>query len=258
MKSNLHTHTVRCRHAVDADEEYVKAAVAAGYDRLGFSDHSPFIFPDGSQSGFRMLTESVEDYVSSLSELRKKYKDRIEIYIGLEMEYYPKFYDQMISNARKWGIEYLLLGEHFLGSEYPEKRPSTAMHDDPKDLKEYVDCCIAAMDTGCFTYIAHPDIFGYNFESEEYEEEMGRMIKHAVQTDTPLEINLLGMMTNRHYPNPNFWRIAGKIEGVKAVIGSDAHASCEVYIPEGVKRAKKLAADNNVEIIDKPAIRFLK
>ena len=38
---NYHSHTSRCGHAVGTDEEYVKAAIAAGYQKMGFSDHAP-------------------------------------------------------------------------------------------------------------------------------------------------------------------------------------------------------------------------
>ena len=48
MKVNLHTHTVRCGHAVGTDEEYVLAAIAAGFTKLGFSDHNPFPYENGS------------------------------------------------------------------------------------------------------------------------------------------------------------------------------------------------------------------
>ena len=42
MLANYHTHTTRCRHAVGADREYVKAAIESGVKILGFSDHAPF------------------------------------------------------------------------------------------------------------------------------------------------------------------------------------------------------------------------
>ncbi len=38
---NYHTHTSRCGHAGGSDEEYVQAAIKAGYQILGFSDHAP-------------------------------------------------------------------------------------------------------------------------------------------------------------------------------------------------------------------------
>ena len=41
-KTNYHTHTKRCMHACGKDEEYVLAAIANGYEELGFSDHTPW------------------------------------------------------------------------------------------------------------------------------------------------------------------------------------------------------------------------
>ena len=41
MKTNYHTHTTRCMHAVGSDEEYVLSAIKGGFQILGFSDHTP-------------------------------------------------------------------------------------------------------------------------------------------------------------------------------------------------------------------------
>ena len=64
MKGNYHTHTVRCKHALEADEKYVQAAIAAGFDELGFADHAPWPFPDGFVGSSRMLVDQLPDYIS--------------------------------------------------------------------------------------------------------------------------------------------------------------------------------------------------
>ena len=38
---NYHTHTKRCYHAIDNEEDYILAAIKSGYSELGFSDHTP-------------------------------------------------------------------------------------------------------------------------------------------------------------------------------------------------------------------------
>ena len=87
MKFCYHTHTARCHHAVGADEEYVKAAVDRGVRVLGFSDHAPMPYPGGYVSYYKMTPDELEGYCSSLLHMREKYKDRIDILIGLETEY---------------------------------------------------------------------------------------------------------------------------------------------------------------------------
>mgnify|MGYP002775135065 FL=1 len=92
---NFHTHTKRCGHAKDEDEEYVLHAIENGYTTLGFSDHAPYIFPDKYESTFRIKsTKSAQDYADSVRALQGKYNDRIKIKLGFELEYYPELHDE--------------------------------------------------------------------------------------------------------------------------------------------------------------------
>ena len=54
MIANYHTHTWRCNHATGQEEEYVLTAVEQGFQILGFSDHAPYLFPEGYHSWVRM------------------------------------------------------------------------------------------------------------------------------------------------------------------------------------------------------------
>ena len=92
MKVNLHTHTVRCYHAEGTDEEYVLAAMEAGFDKLGFSDHTPFPYTDGFFNGDKMEMDQLEDYIASVEALRRQYAGEIEILLGLECEAVEEFF----------------------------------------------------------------------------------------------------------------------------------------------------------------------
>ena len=83
MIYNYHTHTARCRHAFDTDEDYVLRAIEGGIRYMGFSDHAPFIFPDGFESHYRILMSEIQDYFNEINRLREKYKDKIEL-IGVQ------------------------------------------------------------------------------------------------------------------------------------------------------------------------------
>lgn len=70
LRANYHTHTWRCNHATGSEQDYVEQALAAGMEELGFSDHSPYPFADGHDSGFRMKLEQTADYFKTLEQLR--------------------------------------------------------------------------------------------------------------------------------------------------------------------------------------------
>lgn len=103
MKYNYHTHTYRCSHATGTEEEYVVRAIENGICHMGFSDHVPFRYSDGFESSFRVPICQARDYISVLRKLRERYKEKIEIFIGFEMEYYPEHFEQMLKNVREWG-----------------------------------------------------------------------------------------------------------------------------------------------------------
>ena len=112
MIANYHTHTWRCNHATGDEDAYVKAAIDKGFSVLGFSDHTPYAFPDGYHSGIRMTLEQLPEYCNTVLTLRKKYADYIHIPLGLELEYYPDCLPQLLPVLRDHGIEYLPSQSH--------------------------------------------------------------------------------------------------------------------------------------------------
>ena len=229
--ANYHTHTARCGHARGEDREYAQAAFKRGIKILGFSDHVPMPFPDGHESRFRVQRARLDDYVESVLSLREEYKDRMQILLGFEAEYYPDRFDAMREMLAAYPVDYLLLGQHFNDSS--ETLYNTRPQDDPADLAAYADRVCEGMATGAFTYVAHPDLLNFTGDEARYVREMTRICETAKMLEIPLEINLLGFREERNYPDPRFWEIAGRV-GVKAVIGCDAHDPAHVADPENL------------------------
>ena len=74
MKTNYHTHTTRCMHAVGDDEDYVRSAIKGGFQELGFSDHGPWKYHTDFVSDIRMLPEDLPEYIESIRALKEKYR----------------------------------------------------------------------------------------------------------------------------------------------------------------------------------------
>lgn len=251
MYANYHTHSVLCGHASGDMEDYVKAGIRNGLKILGFSDHVPMPFSNGHRSTFRMGVDKTEIYVNRILELKEKYKDDIQILIGYEAEYYPAEFENMLKNILQYPVDYLIQGQHFSGNEYDGI--SNMRLNTREDLKKLVDTYITSMDTGVFSYIAHPDLLPY--EGEGYDEEIRRMLRHAVKTDTPVEYNMLGMEEGRFYPHRRFFELV-KEEGAKVVLGCDAHQVDRVANPLFVERAEKELAE--IGLVPEPFITLKK
>lgn len=259
MTYNYHTHTFRCRHAVGADEEYIKSAIACGVTHLGFADHMPYIFPDGHESTYRVPADQAEDYVTSLSVLREQYKEQIDVKIGFEMEYYPSHFDTMLTNAIHYGGEYLILGQHFTYEEHPDPRADYPIGPNPRpaDLQNYVDSVVAGIHSGVFTYVAHPDLFYFSGDRAVYQAEMRKICVAAREKNIPLEINLLGIRDHRNYPEEAFWQIAGE-EQSPVTFGCDAHQPEDVLDAASLKIAQKMVGAYHLNYIGKPNLIFIR
>ena len=66
---------------------------------------------------------------------------------------------------------------------------------------------------------------------------------YAKKYGVPLEINLLGLNSMRHYPNAVFWSLASDM-GCDVVIGSDAHESVGMYPERALRYAEKIIESN--------------
>ena len=260
MDYNYHTHTFRCHHGTGTEEEYVLIAIENGIKYLGFSEHIHFQYEDGYQRRYRLEAEDMQVYVSEVNRLKYKYRDYIDIKLGFEMEYYADYFDKMKGTAIDFGAEYLILGQHFYIPDHPDFNPVYVLTDPENTqlhLERYVDSVVEAVKTGVFSYVCHPDILKTSCSKDKYQQEMKRICDICIKTNTPVEINLLGIRGNRIYPNVDFWEVAGKT-GVPVTIGSDAHNPIDVYDSASLEKAKQIIKDHNLNYIGKPTLRPIK
>ena len=248
LKESFHNHTWRCNHAENTEREYVESAVKGGMTKLGFSDHAPYVFENDYYSGFRMRPELMQGYFETLEALKQEYKDRIDIYIGFEAEYYPKFFDKFLKLIADYPVEYLILGQHFINNEM-DKIASYRATDNAQTLMTYVRQVAEGLSTGRFACVAHPDVLYFTGSKDIYQREMLILCEAAKKYNIPLEINLLGVREGRIYPRPDFWEVAGNV-GNTVTIGSDAHKAREVYDPVSYEKAMELVKRYSLNYVD--------
>lgn len=234
-KINFHTHTKRCKHAIGEDIDYINIAIKNNLDILGFSDHGPY--PDNSFS-LRMNFNELENYKSRIENLSIKFKNIIDIKIGLEIEYLSSydFYYNYLKNELKF--DYLALGQHlFLNSDNELK--NTYNLSSTKDYIDYAESICLGIKSGYFNFIAHPDLIFINDFSwdENCEKACDLIINTAKQFDFILEFNANGLRRGlrnycdgKRYPYPyeKFWTKVA-LAGVKTIINSDCHSPNELW-----------------------------
>lgn len=253
METNFHTHTFRCNHAQGEDRQYVEEAIRGGLKVLGFSDHSPYFFSGDYYSNFRMRREQAPGYVDSVLALKKEYRDDIDIKLGFETEYYPKYFDRLLEFYSQFPIDYIIMGQHCLLNE-EERIYSGDPHSEDDAMMRYVDQVIEGLDTGCFTYLAHPDLFRFTGKRECYEKAAHKLCAYAAQNHVPLEINMLGIRDHRNYPDFRFFKIAAE-HNCDIILGCDAHSPEVVCDTASEKIALEWCRELGLKRIEYPTLK---
>lgn len=254
--TSLHTHTARCHHAGGVEREYIEQAIEDGLSTIGFADHAPYEFPGDYISNFRMRASEAEDYFRTLTELRDEYRDRIEIKIGFEAEYYPELFEDFMHSLEPYPIDYLILGQHYLDNE-TSRRYSGVTTTDEAYLADYVDQVSAGIRTGVYSYVAHPDLVNFVGSPEIYEKQYARLIECAMEEGVPLEINLLGIRAGRHYPSEKFISLCGKL-GAAMCVGADAHRPLDAADTASFEVAAELMKKYGIKYVESPVLRSVK
>lgn len=260
IQANYHTHTSRCLHAGGTDEEYVQEALRQGYDVLGFSDHCPWPYESGYIPRMRMRLEQFAGYRESVLALRDAYRGRIEILLGLEAEYFPRYMDWLLDFAIREGIDYLIFGNHYHESDETGQYFGKIARD---QFDVYVRTVLDGLETGMFSYLAHPEL---PLRSLDWDEGMRpgfeAICQYCAAHDIPLEYNVLGLQLARRtgregYPHHHFWEIAGSC-GCRAIIGMDAHHPRDLRVSL-YRQAKKNLETFGVKLTDRiPRVDFVR
>ncbi len=107
MLSNFHTHTIFC-DGKNTPREMVERAIELGFSALGFSSHASYL------KECTYGVKDLEEYRKTINALKEEYKDKIEVYCGIEEEIYTPY------DRRKY--DYILGSCHFVeknGVYYP-------------------------------------------------------------------------------------------------------------------------------------------
>ena len=244
MRVDLHNHTTLCNHAEGEMYQYVEKAIASGTEYFGFSEHAPMPFDEK----YRMRSDQMDLYRQNISQLKERYKDKITLLSGLEVDYLPGYMQEDVLNA---DVDYLIGSVHFLdkwGFDNPEFIGEYQNRDIDTIWQEYFDAIEAMAKTGYFDIVGHLDLIKvFNFMPKKDIRLLAKKALKAIKkADMVVEINMAGYRkpVKEPYPSPLL------LEEVKALdipitFGSDAHKPEQVslFAKEVVSLAKEIGFD---------------
>jgi histidinol-phosphatase (PHP family) len=175
---DYHLHTLFCNHAVGGMEHYIQRAVDLGLEEICFLDHLTI---QKTEPGLSMAPEEIPYYFQAVQVLKQKYRNKIRVKAGLEIDFNPAYIDSFQDIISPFAFDVIAGSLHFPGGldivthrsawRYGEK--------DVDDIYElYFDHLKKMLDDCYFDVICHIDLikkFGRN-PSRSFEKEFDEIL----------------------------------------------------------------------------------
>ncbi len=241
IKSDFHSHTSFSGDCETPIEDQINKGIELGLEHFCITDHLDLDYP--SEYGYFDL--DMEPYVNKVLSMKDKYKDRINIYLGVEFGLTPeektaRRYDGL---ANMYPFDFILGSTHIVDRKDPYFPDYWEGKDSQQEIVKYFDTILANIKTynnydslGHLDYIIryaniaddprrNQELLFDNFEYKEYEEVLDEILSHLIRNDKSLEVNTAGYKYGMGSPNPGYSVLKRYKEmgGKLITIGSDGH-----------------------------------
>ncbi len=246
--TNYHSHCLYCDGRANM-EDFIRFAISEGFTSYGISSHAPLPFP----TAWTMEWDRMEDYLSEFSRLKKKYADKIELAIGLEIDYLNEDSNPASSRFRELPLDYRIGSVHMLYS--PEG--NIVDIDTPADtfrqlidkhfngdlfsvIRLYYENLIHMVELGGFDIVGHADKMHYNascYRPGLLDEPWYDTLVHGYFLEIARHGYIVEINTKAYhelgtfYPNERYFTFLKNL-GIRVQVNSDAH------YPERINNAR--------------------
>ena len=237
--TNYHSHCSFCDGRAPL-EEFVKEAITQGFYSYGVSSHAPLPFP----TQWTMEWEQMEAYLDEFKNLRSKYADEIELYVGLEIDYLNEESNPSVARFTELPLDYRIGSVHLLydaAGEVVDIDCSPAVFKERVDrhfngdvlrvIRMYFDRLFRMVELGGFDVLGHADKMHYNascyhpglLDEPWYEALMKDYFSLVASRGYLVEINTKAYDSlGTFYPNSRYWELMKEYQ-IKILVNSDAH-----------------------------------
>lgn len=231
MKFDLHTHHERCGHATGSIRQYIEAAIHAGLQVIGISDHSPYFgyADDHAYPRIAMAVSQFPGYIAEIIRLKEEYAGRIEVLVGVESDFFPEQLALYRTVYEQYPLDYIIGSVHHSGGDriFNKARWNGLTSGERLEQKEmYYRLIAQSARSGLFQILGHIDAMKVYFTdfAQVDTDAVDKALAVIAEQGAAIEVNTSGKrFTGSWYPSDDLLERAHHY-GVDVTFGSDAHA----------------------------------
>ncbi|MEH0155145.1 histidinol-phosphatase [Limibacter armeniacum] len=245
--TNYHSHSYFCDGKFPP-EEHIKEAIKQGLIAYGVSTHCPVPFP----STWNMKMDEVPQYVKEVREAQEKYKDQIQVYLGMEVDYIPDVVGCSSDFIRAAKLDYTVGSIHYVdqfddGKHWEIDGPHNIFlagleqifNNNPQAAVErYFELTRKMVEEDCPDVVGHLDKIKmqsedgvlFNEQQQWYKKAIEATLETIASANVIVEVNTRGIYkkaTTTPYPSP--WVLEKMLDmQIPISLNADSHVPNEI------------------------------
>lgn len=263
--TNYHSHCLYCDGRANM-EDFIRFAISEGFSSYGISSHAPLPF----STAWTMEWDRMGDYLSEFSRLKEKYEGKIELAIGLEIDYLNDDSQPALTRFQELPLDYRIGSVHMLYSPEGQvvdidtpaaiyRQLVDAHFDGDLDsvIHLYYKNLNRMVELGGFDIVGHADKMHYNascyrpglLDEPWYNTLVCDYFETIARRGYIVEVNSKAFLElGTFYPNERYLPLFKEL-GIRMQVNSDAHYPERINNgrSEGLAALKKAGFDSVVE-----------
>lgn len=257
MIADFHMHT---NFSTDADvevtqEKMIQGAITKGLQTMCITDHMDIDFSDDPNE----FTFDTERYFSVLKPLQEKYRDVIDVRIGVETGLQPHLGEKLHHYVNQYAFDFVIGSVHLIKGEDPYSRKMFESVTDKEAYRQaFEETIINIQKNSDFDVLGHMDYvvrYGKNQAKEyfckNYADYIDEILKKLIYSGKGIELNTGGLKYGLGFahPHPEILKRYKELGGEIITVGSDAHQP--QHIAYGFEAAKDILKENGFKYYTK-------
>lgn len=231
MYSDYHMHSVFSPDSTESPEKIIEKCISLNMEECCFTDHNDFVWPNKNEN----FDLDVKSYFEQLTILSEKYKNKINVNIGVECGMTPDNITLNRDFIKNNHFDFVIASCHIVDNMDPYYPEFFENISDRTAFEKYFNALKIGIDGfSDFDILGHIDyIVRYcpnkhsNYSAFDYMDIIDYILKKIIYSGKGIEINTSGLKSGLPFANPcpDILKRYKELGGEIITLGSDAHST---------------------------------
>ncbi|HHT97893.1 MAG TPA: histidinol-phosphatase HisJ family protein [Clostridiales bacterium] len=232
--TDYHLHSYYSSDCNASMESMIEAAIKLGLTKLCFTDHMDIGFPQEYELDFIF---NCDDYFRELNELKIKYRDKIDILIGVELGLQPHVEDEINRFVENYPFDFILGSSHLVNKSDPYSPKYWDGISEQEGMRRYfqsiIDNCKVFKNFHVYGHLDYAIRYSpykgngtYAYTYDNYKDIIDKVLLSIISIGKGIEVNSSGYKYELgcSHPKEEIIKRYRELGGEIISIGSDAHS----------------------------------